>query len=103
MLHRRVPLQNVVLYRDEGGSLPTQLYVLISQVNALTDITTSNNVSGDPLWVAPLLYDFHLSAGTVIAPNPCRDTGTSQGAPPMDFDLQTRPRNTVYDIGADEF
>ena len=35
--------------------------------------------------------------------SPCRNAGTATGAPDHDFDADGRPRETFYDIGADEY
>jgi len=78
------------LYRDEAA---TNL-LAVALVNALLDITVSNNLSANPL----LDPTNHL-----LALSPCRNTGTAAGGPALDFDGQTRPREAVFDIGADEY
>jgi len=64
-------------------------------VNALTDMTSSGNLSVDPLF-ASYPADLHLMSGSA-----CLGAGTATGVPAVDFDGDARPATTP-DIGADE-
>ena len=56
----------------------------------------TGNINLDPLFVyAP--NDYRLSSGS-----PCRNTGTSDGAPIDDLDGKQRPQGTGYDMGCYE-
>ncbi len=82
---------------------PTALYVdevstnLSSHtaVDALTDMTVSGTISGDPLFVT-YPTDLHIGSGS-----PCDGAGTAAGAPAFDIDGDARS-STAPDIGADE-
>jgi len=50
-------------------------------------------VSGDPLFVDTVNYDFHIRHGS-----PCIDCGMDTNIP-YDFDGNARPKDTYYDIG----
>ncbi|MBS1153130.1 MAG: polymorphic outer membrane protein, partial [Myxococcaceae bacterium] len=78
------------LYRDENQSN----LVTAAEVNALLDLTTALNLSADPLFDGGV----HLSAGS-----PCRNAGTATGAPVIDLDGDSRPKESAPDIGADEY
>jgi hypothetical protein len=81
----------IVLYRDEA----TTDLLDAGAINALTDITSSNNIEG-ACGVTPAA--FHLAATSV-----CRNAGTDAGAPSQDIDKDSRPQEGVFDIGADEY
>jgi hypothetical protein len=68
--------------------------IAIGSVNALTDATMADNISADPAFTT----NFHIASTSA-----CRDKGTSEDAPPLDFDGDTRPQGAAHDIGADEF
>ncbi len=55
-------------------------------------------VEGDPLFVDSTEADFHL-----LESSPAIDSGSSDDAPNFDFDGNTRPQGTEYDIGAYEY
>ncbi len=59
---------------------------------------TTNNVSGDPLFVSTAALDFHLQGGS-----PAIDAGLTIAAASPDFDGVARPQGTVFDLGAYEF
>ncbi|MCP4538623.1 MAG: hypothetical protein GY832_15930, partial [Chloroflexi bacterium] len=60
-------------------------------------VTHTNDRSGDPLFVDPAAWDFHIGSGSVAI-----DQGTSAGVT-SDWDGDTRPQGSGYDIGADEY
>ncbi len=55
------------------------------------------NIDAAPQFIDPAAYDFHL-----MAESPCIDSGTSVGAPVVDFEGESRPQGNGIDIGADE-
>lgn len=57
-----------------------------------------HNIDSDPLFIQPALDDFHLTMES-----PCKDAGTSDGAPTDDIDGQPRPFGIAVDIGSDEY
>ena len=54
------------------------------------------NIFDDPLFIQA--NNYHL-----MEPSPCIEGGTSDGAPDIDIDGDSRPRGAGYDIGADEY
>ncbi|MGZ5075404.1 MAG: DUF7402 domain-containing protein [Methylobacter sp.] len=58
----------------------------------------SSAITGNPLFVAVANNDFHLQSGS-----PAINTGTTSGAPTIDFDLKARPQGGQVDIGAFEY
>jgi hypothetical protein len=50
------------------------------------------------IFVDPSNFDYHL-----LSTSSAVDTGTSAGAPTVDFDGDSRPQGPGYDIGADEY
>ena len=61
--------------------------------------TQDHNLFGtNPLFVNAAANDFHLQSGS-----PAIDAGTSIGAPTTDFDGNTRPQGSGYDIGPYEY
>ena len=58
----------------------------------------SNNISDDPLFFNASDGDYHLQETS-----PCIDTGTSENAPPTDFDGNIRPAGNGWDIGPFEY
>jgi len=77
------------LYRNEAA---VDL-ISIGTVNGLTDMTVADNLSADPVFTTA----YHIGMTSA-----CRDKGTAEGAPKLDFDGDTRPQGTAHDIGADE-
>ena len=60
-------------------------------------VISSNEVHGDPAFVAPVALDYHIGAGSAAI-----DTGVDAGVT-TDIDGDPRPIGAGYDIGADEF
>ncbi|HHH40985.1 MAG TPA: hypothetical protein ENK56_03150, partial [Chloroflexi bacterium] len=60
-------------------------------------INTISNYGGDPKFVAPDLYDYHIMAGSAA-----RDQGMDAGVN-TDIDRQARPQGAAPDLGADEY
>ena len=58
----------------------------------------AGSTEGDPVFVNSATGDYHLASTS-----PCINTGTSIGAPAIDYDGITRPQGNGYDIGAYEF
>ena len=56
----------------------------------------TGNISASPLFVAPG-SDYHLASGS-----PCRNAGTSDGAPEVDLDGKSRPKGAGLDMGCYE-
>jgi predicted outer membrane repeat protein len=56
----------------------------------------AHSFSGNPLFAAPWLDDYHLSPGSAAI-----DAGTNAGVA-VDFEGEARPQNHGYDIGYDE-
>lgn len=54
----------------------------------------NGNISLDPLFISFAAGNYHLSTGS-----PAIDTGTPTGAPTMDVDGESRPRDAGYDMG----
>ncbi|RZB32303.1 MAG: hypothetical protein SRB1_01319 [Desulfobacteraceae bacterium Eth-SRB1] len=50
------------------------------------------------IFVDPANFDFHL-----LSTSSAVDTGTSAGAPAVDYDGDSRPQGAGYDMGADEY
>jgi hypothetical protein len=78
------------IYHDEGATLLTSA----AQVDALTDVIASGNLSVHPGFSSAT--DFHLAPTS-----PLIDRGTATGAPRVDFDGEPRD-DGAPDIGADE-
>jgi hypothetical protein len=57
----------------------------------------TTNLNADPIFINPAMSNYHLNSDS-----PCRDAGTSTGAPTIDIEGDTRPQDSGYDIGADE-
>ena len=60
-------------------------------------VTSTNEVSGDPAFVNPFVWDYHLTASSAAI-----DAGVDVGAI-NDIDGDPRPLGAGYDIGADEW
>lgn len=58
-------------------------------------VTRANDRTGDPAFVAPQTYDYHIGAGSAA-----RDAGANAG---VAVDLDGQPRDSAPDIGADEY
>jgi hypothetical protein len=72
-----------------------------SNFQIYSGVAPTNGVNADPLFVnyqANGSGDYHLQPTS-----PARSTGTSQNAPPFDFDGISRPQGAEYDIGAYQF
>jgi hypothetical protein len=83
---------SAILYRDENATNVTT----IAAINGLTDMTSTANISADPLFFSS--SNFHIQAGST-----CRNAGTAAGAPSNDYDNDVRPLESAVDIGFDEY
>ena len=61
------------------------------------EVRGTDFLEGDPLFISPNTYDFHLMSGS-----PAIDSGSSISAPSFDFDGISRPIGTGIDRGAYE-
>jgi hypothetical protein len=90
------------LYGPSGASATASDVVLYGRVadlktaGAVNQLSgASGNISADPAYTST--SDLHLTESS-----PCIDKGTAQGAPAVDYDLQSRPKGSGFDIGAYE-
>lgn len=60
-------------------------------------ITSTHEVVGDPLFVDPPAWDYHIQVTS-----PAINRGTFSGAPSTDFEGDPRPYDCFIDLGADE-
>ena len=81
------------IYLDEGSVALT----LAPAINLLAG-SASNQIFDCALTPAWRIPPSAPNGGTG-----CRNTGTPTGAPDHDFDNDRRPRESAFDIGADEF
>jgi len=58
----------------------------------------NGNISSDPLFADAENENYHLTSNS-----PCKDTGSSQGAPNTDMDRILSPQGSGYDMGAYEY
>ena len=93
--------------RCDGMAVPTIVYndAWMSLVAHYTGVHVgSTNLSADPHFADPAIEDYHLDATS-----PLIDAGTTDGAPSIDLDGESRPIDgngdgiAVADIGADEY
>jgi hypothetical protein len=60
-------------------------------------VAHSNDLSGNPAFVGPAAWDYHIGSGSAAI-----DQGTGAGVT-SDLDGDSRPQGSGYDIGADEY
>jgi CSLREA domain-containing protein len=65
--------------------------------NYSSGVTDTNPRSGDPAFVDPAAWDYHIGSGSAAI-----DQGTNAGVT-TDLDGDARPYGSGYDIGADEY
>ncbi len=65
-------------------------------VNYGSGVSSSNERSGDPTFVNPAAFDYHIDPGSAAM-----NTGVNAGVT-TDIDGNSRPQGSGYDIGADE-
>lgn len=83
-------VRNNLLYQISGGAI-----VVYSGSHT---INTNLEDTVDPLFVNPVIGDFHIQSGS-----PARNTGATIGLVATDFAGTPRPQESIYDIGAYEF
>ena len=81
-------IRNNISYNNAGGSV-----VIISG-----SVMQDHNLISDPKFENAEKANFHLRPDS-----PAIDTGSAIGAPALDFEGNTRPAGSGYDIGAYEF
>ncbi|MCP5047417.1 MAG: DUF1565 domain-containing protein [bacterium] len=103
IIRNNILSQNVFYSIDMEADVPmgnvTVDYNLIHGFRNYDDeIKGSNVVEGDPLFVNASAVNFHLQSTS-----PAVDAGSSSGAPARDYDGNSRPSGSGYDIGAFEY
>ncbi|MCP4217192.1 MAG: hypothetical protein GY765_21285 [bacterium] len=87
---------------DEGGLSAANFvveYNLIDGYQGYTGETYGTNYqTGSPTFVSTVTPDFHLQVGS-----PAIDNGTATGVPATDYEGNSRPQGSGYDIGAYEY
>ncbi len=66
--------------------------------NGFAMLQGAGNIPDNPLFTDASTGDYHLQETS-----PCIDAGTSQNAPPVDFDSLTRPQGAGFDMGIYEY
>jgi hypothetical protein len=79
-------------YNNDGFGNPSGQFGNSSGL--VVDFSLGNRL-GDPLFVNPLLRNFHLLAGSAAV-----DVSLAPYSPPTDYDGLTRPRGPMPDLGA---
>jgi hypothetical protein len=102
-----VYVTNTIIYKHEVGLRRNDpASTLISNYNLLSNTTNyaggvtpgANDIKNkNPLFVDAANNNFHLDSSS-----PAIDKGTSNGAPPVDFEDESRPQGPKVDIGVDE-
>ena len=86
---------------DEGAQFHIQNCfdpTVINYSNIQGGWAGESNIAADPLFTSPSTGDYHLIYGS-----PCIDSGTTAGAPAVDFEGEARPSGGGVDMGADEW
>jgi hypothetical protein len=85
-------------YLDEGATYPNADFsdprITATEVNALSDMTVGGNL-------AATCFTSNHGVMHLAADSACIDTGSSTGAPSVDYDGQER--DVTPDIGPDEY
>ena len=99
LMHSMIPaaIQNNDFYNNTSGVYWTKSKIYLDVISMEADLSyCKNNISCDPGFISGSEY--------LLAPGSCCiDAGTSLHASATDFDGDTRPIGSGYDIGADEF
>jgi len=95
---RQLTILNSILFFNGGDDLSCSSGSCgVTYSDTSEGIAGTGNSSADPRFVNRAAGDYHLGTGS-----PAIDAGTSDGAPPVDFEGDPRPVGEV-DMGADEF
>jgi hypothetical protein len=99
---QNIAIKNCLFFRNSDGVLfheGSDTIIDVTGPSGLNYLLTEaeGNIAGDPMFVNPAVDNYHLRFIS-----PCIDAGTGESAPTDDFDGETRPIGTGYDIGFDE-
>lgn len=103
-LASRLEIANSILWNNQGEEiLLAESTAAVSYSLVQGSYPGAGNFQAAPEWVNPSLRDFHLRSDS-----PCIDTGIDAsgaefGLVTRDFEGDSRPFGTSYDIGADEY
>ena len=81
---------------DSGGIVDHNLFY--GNNSALGTLYGLDSIIGNPLFVNASIYDFHL-----LSNSPAIDNGNAIDVPSVDFENNSRPYGSGYDIGAYEY
>jgi hypothetical protein len=103
VLRNNLVSQNLSFQIAIYSTVPTQTFAIDHNLidgfrGAEGEVYGDDYVEGDPCFVDPVGADFHLQGDS-----PAIDQGSSLDAPDDDYDGQSRPAGSGYDIGADEY
>ncbi|HEX4453043.1 MAG TPA: choice-of-anchor Q domain-containing protein [Kofleriaceae bacterium] len=89
-----VTLDATIVWNTSSSAISGTCQAIHSTIAGPTAVTGATNI--DPMFANPLQSDYHLAAGS-----PAIDQ--VQSGPSDDFEGDSRPQGSSYDIGADEY
>ncbi|MHC4662942.1 MAG: right-handed parallel beta-helix repeat-containing protein [Planctomycetota bacterium] len=93
---------STALYFDEGSVACTTIAVMQTIIITTGTGSATGNIIGNPLFVGGAPFDYHIQSGSPCE-NKGKDTsGAGYGSVTKDYDGESRPNGSAYDIGADE-